>query len=55
MYVINGLFSIVSVLYVLGNKKLSIILYCILLALFIILIFTTDVLFEHKKKDKDEN
>jgi UDP-GlcNAc:undecaprenyl-phosphate GlcNAc-1-phosphate transferase len=55
MYVINGLFSVVSVLYVLGNKKLSMILYGILLILFVILIFTTDVLFEHKKKDKDEN
>ena len=55
MYLINGLFSVVSVFYVLGNKKLSIILYSILLVLFLILVFTTDVLFEHKKKDKDEN
>jgi UDP-GlcNAc:undecaprenyl-phosphate GlcNAc-1-phosphate transferase len=55
MYVINGLFSLVSILYVLGSKRLSIILYAILLILFLILIFTTDVLFEHKKKDKDEN
>ena len=55
MYIMNGLFSFVSIMYVLGNKTLSIILYLILLFIFIILIFTTDILFQHKKKDKHEN
>ena len=55
MYIMNGLFSIVSIMYALGNKKLSIILYLILLFIFLILVFTTDILFEHKKKDKHED
>ena len=56
MYVINGLFSMVSIMYVTGHKQTSMILYAILLVIFLILIFTTDVLFEHKKKkDKNEN
>lgn len=55
MYVINGLFSVVSIMYALGHKRVSIILYAILLLLFLVLVLTTDVLFEHKKKDKNEN
>ena len=55
MYVINGLFSVVSIMYALGHKRISIILYAILLLLFLVLVLTTDVLFEHKKKDKNEN
>ena len=55
MYIMNGLFSLVSILYVLGYRTLSIIIYAILLVVFLILIFTTDVLFQHKKKVKDDN
>ena len=55
MYVMNGLFSVVTILYVLGHKTLSMILYGVLLIVFLILIFTTDILFVHKKKDKNEN
>ena len=55
MYVINALFSLVSILYVLGYRKISMILYAVLLFIFLILIFTTDVLFEHKKKDENED
>ena len=55
MYVMNGLFSCVSIMYVLGYKKLSIILYLILLLIFIVLVFTTDILFTHKKKERHED
>src|SRR5574344_183837 len=56
MYVINLLFSLVSIFYALGDKKISLILYFILLVIFIIIILTTDILFEHKKgSDTNEN
>lgn len=55
MYIINGLFSLVSIFYTLGFKQISIILYLVLLAIFLILIFTTDILFEHKKDSIDGN
>ena len=55
MYLMNGLFSVVTILYVLGHRTLSMVLYGVLLIVFLILIFTTDVLFTHKKKDKNEN
>ena len=52
MYAINILFAVVSLSYTLGDKKVSMILYGILLLLFVLLIWKTDILFEHKKKDK---
>ena len=55
MYIMNGSFSAVTILYVLGLKTLSMILYGVLLVVFLILIFTTDILFVHKKKEKHEN
>ena len=52
MYLINTLFALVSIFYTLGDKKISIILYLILLILFIVLVMKTDILFEHEKKGK---
>lgn len=49
MYAINALFSCVSIFYTLGDKKLSMLLYIFLLILFTVLVFKTDILFEHKK------
>ena len=51
MYAINALFACVSIFYTLGNKQQSMILYLVLLVLFAVLIFNTDILFEHKKKE----
>lgn len=52
MYLINILFASVSIFYTLGDKKISMILYVILLTFFIFLIWKTDILFDHEKKDK---
>ena len=49
MYFINILFAVVSILYTLGDKKSSMILYLVLLILFIVLTLKTDILFEHTK------
>jgi UDP-GlcNAc:undecaprenyl-phosphate GlcNAc-1-phosphate transferase len=53
MYAINSLFAVVSVLYSLGKQKSSILVYGILLILFIILIFKTNILFDRSGKDED--
>ncbi len=50
IYTINILFSLVSILFVLGDKKLSILLYVLLMIIFLFLILRTDILFKHKKK-----
>lgn len=50
IYIMNILFSAVSILYVLGDNTVAIILYLILLLMFIILIAKTNILFEHHKK-----
>ena len=55
MYAINALFACVSIFYTLGDKKLSMLLYGILLLLFLVLIFKTDILFEHVKKNKKDS
>lgn len=52
MYAINALFASVSIFYTLGDKKISMLLYTILLILFCILVLKTDILFEHTKKKK---
>jgi UDP-GlcNAc:undecaprenyl-phosphate GlcNAc-1-phosphate transferase len=53
MYAINSLFAVVSVLYSLGKQKSSILVYGILLVLFVILIFKTNILFDRSGKDED--
>ena len=55
MYAINILFASVSIFYTLGDKKLSILIYGVLLVFFVFLIFKTDILFEHDRGKKDEN
>ncbi len=55
MYAINILFATVSVFYTLGDKKISICLYGVLLLFFIVLILKTDILFEHNRGNNDKN
>ncbi len=55
MYAINILFATVSVFYTLGDKKISICLYGVLLLFFIILILKTDILFEHNRGNNDKD
>lgn len=59
MYSINTLFAIVSVLYTIGNKQQSMFIYAALLTLFIILVLSTDILFDHSEdkieKEKSTN
>jgi UDP-GlcNAc:undecaprenyl-phosphate GlcNAc-1-phosphate transferase len=52
MYLINTLFAGVSIFYTLGNKKLSMGIYAVLLLLFVFLVLKTDILIEHKKDEK---
>lgn len=47
MYSINILFACVSLFYTLGDKKVSMVLYAILLLLFVILVLKTNILYEH--------
>ena len=58
IYAIDILFASVSIFYALGNPKLAIVIYVILMILLIFLIMKTDILFQHKKgkkEDKKEN
>ena len=52
IYAINILFASVSVFFVLGDKKPAMGLYIALMVLLLFLVMKTDILFEHKKKDK---
>ena len=52
MYAINILFALVSIFYALGDKKVSIVIYGVLLLFFLILIFKTNILFDHSGKDR---
>lgn len=54
MYAINALFATVSIFYTLGNKKISMILYGVLLIIFLILILKTDILFDHEEVNKSK-
>ena len=51
MYAINILFALVSIFYALGDKKISIVIYGVLLTFFLVLIFKTNILFDHSRKD----
>ena len=55
IYLINSLFSIVSILYVLGDNQQAIAMYVILMIFFLYLVLKTNILYEHKKKDKRKN
>jgi len=49
IYAINILFSSVTIFFVLGDKKMAMIIYIILMLLLLFLVVKTDILFEHKK------
>ena len=52
IYIINIIFSAISVLYVLKDTKQAIALYVVMMILFLFLVLKTNILFEHKKKEK---
>ncbi len=52
IYMVNILFSTISVFYVIGNSKDAIVVYLILMLLLLFIILKTDILYEHKKKEK---
>lgn len=49
IYIINALFSSVSVLYAIGKTDIAMFLYIALMAIVIIFIFKTDILYKHEK------
>ena len=55
IYAINILFAAVSIFFVLGDSKMAIGIYIVLMLLLLFLVMKTDILFEHKKKDKKKN
>lgn len=52
IYSITILFSVVSILFVLHNQQISMLIYAILMIILLIIVMKTDILFEHKKKNK---
>ena len=52
IYLMSACFATVSIFYTLGDQKTSMILYIAMLAIFLILIWKTDILFEHDKKGR---
>ncbi len=54
IYLINLIFSAISIIYVIGDNKEAIILYLIVLLLLLFVILKTDILYEHKKKEKNK-
>lgn len=51
IYIINSLFSAVSILYALGKTNIAMTLYVILMFAVIIFIFKSDILYKHEKKN----
>ncbi|MBR4693682.1 MAG: undecaprenyl/decaprenyl-phosphate alpha-N-acetylglucosaminyl 1-phosphate transferase [Bacilli bacterium] len=51
IYAINILFASVSIFFVLGDAKMAVLIYVILMLLVLFLVMKTDILFQHKKKD----
>ena len=52
IYLINSLFSVISILYVLGDNKQAIAMYVVLMIFFLYLVLKTNILFEHHKNEK---
>lgn len=52
IYFVNILFSIVSILFVLGDNKQAIAIYIILMILFLFIVLKTNIVFDHNKKNK---
>lgn len=49
IYFITILFSFASMVYILASKKIGTICYCVLMLIFVIFVFKTDILFNRKK------
>lgn len=54
IYMINILFSTISIFFATGSQREAIVVYLILMILLLFVILKTDILYEHKKKDKKE-
>ncbi len=52
IYLITALFSTASIIWILVDKKIGYIIYGVLMALLIIFVLRTDILFDHKKNRK---
>ncbi len=50
IYIINVLFAVVSILYVIGDKQYAILIYVILMIMLLFVVLKTDILFKHKKE-----
>lgn len=56
IYGINILFAAVSIFFVLGDKKVAMVLYILLMLLLLFLVLKTDILFNHHKEEiKEDN
>ena len=53
IYFVNALFSAVSIFYIIGDNQLAIILYVILMVIVLFFVLKTDILFKHKKANKN--
>ncbi len=54
IYLINSIFSVISILYVLGDNIQAISMYVIMMIFFLYLVLKTNILFEHKKKHDEK-
>ena len=52
IYAINIIFAAVSIFFVMGDKKIAIMLYVALMILLLFLVLKTDILFMHHKEEK---
>lgn len=52
IYLINIMFSVVSIFYVIENNKKAIVLYLLLMLVLLFVILKTDILYNHKNKGK---
>lgn len=50
IYAITILFSVATLIYTLINQKIGMIIYGILMLIFVVLVFKTDIIFDRKKK-----
>lgn len=52
IYFIDLLFAVTSIIYIMDNRILSYILYSILIIIVLLFVLKTNIIFEHKKKNK---
>lgn len=55
IYAINILFASISIFFVLGDKKIAMLIYIIMMILLVFLVLKTDILFDHHKKEGKKN